>query len=1486
MLSIFQVVTLENWAEGLLYPLNAKGFVGLELYFSFIILIGGFWLLNLTITVLTSEYEKARDNHDKEKADAAAAEAIGHTDGAVELLQHSATMPVNNENVILPPDIPQSRLEKFLTQGHESSTRPASRSSPTSVSRSVKRSSMVRQETDNEMQPLKIDRQSQRQRNMSIEKQMEKGCFVLLNSAKRKTKAGYDALNATAFMTGYRAWRGRFVEPIVSHKFFEGFIFIVILMNTFVLAIETPFQSAKKENVLSVMNQVFTIIFASEMVLKMLGMGWPTYFAENWNKFDCLIVISSLVEFTQPASEEGGEESALKDASALRALRVFRALRVTKAIKHLKATQTIISVFEAASEEYVIFMGLLFLSIFIIVLTGTQLFAGQYTHCNKDYSEGNFDSFGSAFLLVFRVLTLDDWNSLTFGGVECTGGNWVILFYFLIWMILGNFMLLNLFLAILIRSFEKVKGESVEEKKRTMREEQRLLDVKMALEVASKETVMHAIDRAVLNVSSVTGGLTEELMHGTGRRIVMSKLHGYFDSEVRFGKTITNAKVGANGEPNFCYSREDTILTPEEVAEEEGVRDEVDKVYKGLSERFLMPIQRFVYKQKYADKKKLAKIAKNYSRGGSEMADDMDDIIGAVASAGDKAHITRQLRSATSFQDAHHDLVDAKPISGHSLKCLGHTNHFRIICHEFCHHRYFNNVILFSILISSACLAFEGPTMSADLKSDLLVLDRIFTYIFTVEMCLKVIALGFVNTRYAYLKDTWNRLDFTIVVSSLMDLILSNTTSGVEIGFLKVIRLLRVLRPLRTIKRNQNLSQVVNAIMGSFMSVLNVLVLVTLVGLVFGILGMGLLGGRLWHCNDDMNGTIMEQQYCVGNFTINYQHEYPDGTIGMKEVLLNRTWQNEMYHFDDFLNSTCSLFVISTMEGWYGIAETGMHATEIGEAPDPNTTSELNMGFFIMFICLESFMGIGLFVGVLCDYFNTVSNSGGKSAFITEEQSEWIEAQKSVLFSRAVRRSKRPENPIRRLCWLIIKSSIFNFFVMLLIVFSILMLSLNHKGERETWVNNVALINKVCTWLFAIEAALKITGEGPHLYFKRWSCCFDFGLVAGTLLDESFDIAQGNAGVLFVLRIFRVFRVTRILRLLGPNSGFSNLFKVIMYSLPSVWNVAALLIMIYFTFAVLGVALFGNTNIDENGEFYNPQPAENPGQYGVGVNPDANFRTFEKAFITLFRISTGDNWQLLHRDTHNENTYGLPFLSTLYYFFFVVICQYVTLNLFVAVLLDQFSIAKSESKEITRLRDEMINFVDVWGIFDPDATQFVNVKQLKFILIGLKPPLGLGPGVEVTEKNIEDLLWEADIPIYRSPHINQLRVFYKDVLFRLSRVAFGATISHDLNLGDEPDVDSPEALALERLRSQRLIFSTREYVAVKRIIKCIKRKQGKGVDSFTELVFSTVKRQQELSEHLMEIDDFELFEDETKKKNQYLTHIQNFSKAIGKAFRD
>jgi hypothetical protein len=106
-------------------------------------------------------------------------------------------------------------------------------------------------------------------------------------------------------------------------------------------------------------------------------------------------------------------------------------------------------------------------------------------------------------------------------------------------------------------------------------------------------------------------------------------------------------------------------------------------------------------------------------------------------------------------------------------------------------------------------------------------------------MLLKIFAFGFVVGRGAYLRDMWNIMDFVIVVTSLLPLVIS-------LGFsVSALRAIRVLRPLRTITKIRALKMIVRTLFYSFSMVMDSLIILLFVMGVFAIAGMQLFGGTL-----------------------------------------------------------------------------------------------------------------------------------------------------------------------------------------------------------------------------------------------------------------------------------------------------------------------------------------------------------------------------------------------------------------------------------------------------------------------------------------------------------------------------------------------------------------------------------------------------------------------------------------------------------------
>lgn len=71
--------------------------------------------------------------------------------------------------------------------------------------------------------------------------------------------------------------------------------------------------------------------------------------------------------------------------------------------------------------------------------------------------------------------------------------------------------------------------------------------------------------------------------------------------------------------------------------------------------------------------------------------------------------------------------------------------------------------------------------------------------IYTTEMVIKTVAKGFILNKYTYLRNPWNWLDFVVIASGYVTLIIELGKYNVELGNLAGLRTFRVLRALKTV---------------------------------------------------------------------------------------------------------------------------------------------------------------------------------------------------------------------------------------------------------------------------------------------------------------------------------------------------------------------------------------------------------------------------------------------------------------------------------------------------------------------------------------------------------------------------------------------------------------------------------------------------------------------------------------------------------------
>ncbi len=204
------------------------------------------------------------------------------------------------------------------------------------------------------------------------------------------------------------------------------------------------------------------------------------------------------------------------------------------------------------------------------------------------------------------------------------------------------------------------------------------------------------------------------------------------------------------------------------------------------------------------------------------------------------------------------DEEDHPPMTGVSLFCLSTENMLRNYVYRFAYNKWFTNIILLLIIISTITLAFETPLDDPESQKIKILkhIDNGMTLAFTFEAIVKIIALGFAfSGKGSYIRDPWNILDFIIVASALTGVIAGDAS----LSFIKALRILKILRPLRLIAKDKNLKIAIISLSRSIPNIVRLQVIVLFFVFLFAILQTTILSGEFYHCETEHLSLSMKQ---------------------------------------------------------------------------------------------------------------------------------------------------------------------------------------------------------------------------------------------------------------------------------------------------------------------------------------------------------------------------------------------------------------------------------------------------------------------------------------------------------------------------------------------------------------------------------------------------------------------------------------------------
>ena len=685
------------------------------------------------------------------------------------------------------------------------------------------------------------------------------------------------------------------------------------------------------------------------------------------------------------------------------------------------------------------------------------------------------------------------------------------------------------------------------------------------------------------------------------------------------------------------------------------------------------------------------------------------------------------------------------------------TSKIRILCYRIVKSSKFDAAIISIIVISSIKLIVETYTFNEPLLEEVFTdIDIILSLFFLSEFILKSISSGFLFDKGTYLKDTWNILDFFIIIISLVDLLISS----ISLRYIKILRLLRALRALRFVSHNVSMKIVVVALLQSIVAILNVVLVCLIVWVMFAILGVSLFGGKFYQCS---NNEINEMDTCISS---------------------GYSWNQLFPNYDTLIEAMISLFIVSSEEGWPDLMYSAIDARDIGLSPKLNYNPPAGL-FFITFIFIGTFFFMNLFIGVVFEQFNEVRKHEGSFAAIilTKEQMLWVEIQQLIIKSTPFIEFTQPTGAFRLFFFNLTRHRYFEMFILACVLLNMLQMCLVYDEAPEIYMKTLENINLAFTAVFIIEALFKLVGNGFHYFSSTWNK-FDFLVVSSSIIDICLTYFAASKISLLrsgpqLLRVVKLFRISRLFRLFKSLRPLQTLLTIMKYSLPAIFNVLSLLILIFFVYAVMGVYLF--YNIKE----------------GLVISKYTNFQDFGMAMITLFRSATGENWYLI---MHDCSKYIGKSVSYIYFCSFISSTSFIMLNLFIMVILQNYDDYQSNPQSVLKIFNKDIKkFKNSWKIFAIDNGQRVSYKLLPDLMYELGDEFGVK--VEVARDKLFKLLTAMEIPIDHEGFVH-----YNDFLFGVLKRKYSRNIFRKNDKHGKKIVNKENAKTLRKLKKFRMKF--------------------------------------------------------------------------------
>uniref|UniRef100_A0A8C6KJU4 Voltage-dependent P/Q-type calcium channel subunit alpha-1A n=1 Tax=Nothobranchius furzeri TaxID=105023 RepID=A0A8C6KJU4_NOTFU len=1349
VLTVFQCITMEGWTDMLYYSNDVEGSTWNWMYYIPLIIIGSFFMLNLVLGVLSGEFAKERErveNRSEFLKLRRQQQIERELNGYLEWICKAEEVILAEEDATGNFDAAKPRRRRRQYGGC---------------------SGYVKQ--------------------MKIRCQLvcQKRCwffrfyFIFLHFytgfARSSIKSGKDG---SAYSKKERRMRF-FIRKMVKTQAFYWTVLCLVGLNTICVAVVHYDQPELLSDFLFYAEFIFLGLFMSEMLIKMYGLGIQPYFHSSFNCFDCVVIVGSIFEVVWATVKPGTSFG----ISVLRALRLLRIFKVTKYWAPLR--NLVVSLLNSM-KSIVSLLFLLFLFIVVFALLGMQLFGGQFNF-ESGTPPTNFDTFAAAIMTVFQILTGEDWNVVMYDGIESQGGvnnkGMVFSIFFIVLTLFGNYTLLNVFLAIAVDNLANAQELTKDEE-----EQEEAANQKTALQKAKEVAEVSPLSAANLSIAeqqknhtknnkSVWEQRTSEIRRQnlmTSREALYNELEqddwkvGGEGEEVSYPrkgrgdmKTHTDRPLVVNPQDNRNNNTNKT--QPGELPLDQHYRrQDIDHCRRaahycnyhhhrhqkasgpnsgdasqltethmehGFSCTSLSNIEGSVHQdeERHSHRSRrghrhrnrehgeaYSSVSPHLSEGGEGNIEQRQSRLHCrTGSEGEEGrrHHCRGTGGEGDKSEEDGCRKTRRHRHGNHVKCRGHRTRniivlrtspgkhcscvfcirFRRCCHYILTLKYFEFSILSVIAMSSIALAAEDPVKPDSTRNNVRHCS-VYVFVFLLHV-LQMVVLGLFLHQGSYFRDLWNILDFIVVSGALVAFAF---TKGKDISTIKSLRVLRVLRPLKTIKRLPKLKAVFDCVVNSLKNVLNILIVYMLFMFIFAVVAVQLLFDCFFYLSQKR-----------GEFLV-----YDKDDVKAEK----REWKKYDFHYDNVAWALLTLFTVSTGEGWPQVLKHSVDSTFEDQGPSPGYRMEMSI-FYVVYFVVFPFFFVNIFVALIIITFQEQGDKMMEDYSLEKNERACIDF--AINAKPLTRHMPKNKLSFQYRMWHFVVSPPFEYSIMALIALNTIVLMMKFQGASANYDDVLKYLNIVFSIFFFMESILKIIAFSPLNYFRDAWNVFDFVSVIGSITDilvTEFWVSNNFINLSFL----RLFRAARLIKLLRQGETIRILLWTFVQSFKALPYVCLLIAMLFFIYAIIGMQLFGNIALDE--------------EEGSAINEHNNFRTFIMALMLLFRSATGEAWHDIMLsclgekkcDPDSGNTgkeCGSTFAYT-YFVSFIFLCSFLMLNLFVAVIMDNFEYLTRDSSILGP--HHLDEYVRIWAEYDPAACGRIHYKDMYSLLRVISPPLGLG----------------------------------------------------------------------------------------------------------------------------------------------------------------